>query len=279
MSLPDIIERIAPSVVALGSRLVVSRAGQTPAFPRILGTGFVVDSRGIVVTNEHVARALERLPRDSRLAIFFPPIQIVDGKRMQGVILRDILAFSFLGSFLPQQPYYGPAQPDFAFLQVDVKGLTSLELNRAPGVIRTGADVAVAGFPLGDSALTVFGGLNQLSATVRKGIISSVHPSPAPYPDGFTVDVTIQGGNSGSPVFLTESGLVVGILHAHIESAPNFALALPSNMIALGLEASLAERAPNLYRIPTWDSVLKEPAELGLSWQKRPFPLRSESSG
>src|SRR5687767_10934898 len=48
------------SIVAFASKIAVSK--KAPAFPTILGTGFVVDSRGLVITNRHVVRALEKLP-------------------------------------------------------------------------------------------------------------------------------------------------------------------------------------------------------------------------
>lgn len=48
------------SIVAFASKVAVST--KAPAFPTIIGTGFVVDSRGLVITNSHVVRALEQLP-------------------------------------------------------------------------------------------------------------------------------------------------------------------------------------------------------------------------
>jgi S1-C subfamily serine protease len=44
-------ETVRPSIVAFASRFVPR---ERPDFPEIIGTGFVVDSRGVAVTNRHV---------------------------------------------------------------------------------------------------------------------------------------------------------------------------------------------------------------------------------
>lgn len=48
MGLPETFERVLPSVVALASLAVAKSAVEaTGAFPQVIGTGFVVDGRGI----------------------------------------------------------------------------------------------------------------------------------------------------------------------------------------------------------------------------------------
>src|SRR5689334_5420414 len=54
---------VRPSVVAFASRVV---RRDRPDFPEIIGTGFVVDSRGVAVTNKHVIDALQALPPHPR---------------------------------------------------------------------------------------------------------------------------------------------------------------------------------------------------------------------
>jgi S1-C subfamily serine protease len=101
---------------------------------------------------------------------------------------------------------------------------------------------------------------------VRRGIISAVYPAPSRFPDGFTTDIAVQGGNSGSPVFLADSGLVVGMIYAHVVGAENIAMALPANMIATGLESSLDKGAPETTALPTWESLLADEGQSDLGW-------------
>ena len=72
MTLTEVIRKITPAVVAFGSRVVHSETSVAPGFPRIVGTGFVVDERGIVVTNQHVIDALADIPKPARFVMLFP---------------------------------------------------------------------------------------------------------------------------------------------------------------------------------------------------------------
>jgi S1-C subfamily serine protease len=66
MELATTFEVLRPSIVALASRVTITQLGAKPVFPFIVGTGFVVDESGLVVTNRHVAEALRRLPRNPK---------------------------------------------------------------------------------------------------------------------------------------------------------------------------------------------------------------------
>jgi hypothetical protein len=80
------------SIVALGSLAVPARLrfGPNEGIPHIIGTGFVVDPRGIVMTAGHVARALSLLPRHpetdkhSAMTILFgEPTRVGDALEMK----------------------------------------------------------------------------------------------------------------------------------------------------------------------------------------------------
>lgn len=272
MTLPEVIDQVLPAVVALGSRVVPSPNRQAPIFPLIFGTGFLIDPRGVVVTNNHVAQLLAQLPAEARLTVLYVPAQQRKEGLAAGLLFRRILKFAVLGEFRPAQQYYGEDRPDIAFLQIDVKDVPYLKINREPNVIQIGKEVAVAGFPLGDLPLRIHGKISQLTATVRRGIISAIYPAPSPFPDGFTTDIAIQGGNSGSPVFLTQNGLVIGMIHAHAVGAENLALAVPSNMIATGFESSLDKGDLETEGLPTWNSLLDEEGQSDLGWEVLSFP-------
>jgi hypothetical protein len=84
---------------------------------------------------------------------------------------------------------------------------------------------------MGNAALTIYGSINSITPLLRHGIVSSVFPFPCPTPHGFTTDIMTQGGESGSPIFLPDRPVVVGLLHAGFDNT-NVTIALPSLMVA-----------------------------------------------
>jgi S1-C subfamily serine protease len=72
MKLTEVIRKVAPTVVALGSRLALSQAPTAPGFPSLIGTDLLVDSRGLVVANQHVVEELQKIPSPARFVMLFP---------------------------------------------------------------------------------------------------------------------------------------------------------------------------------------------------------------
>src|SRR5437660_586447 len=110
MKLTDVIRKVSPTVVAFGSRIVPSEANIAPGFPRILGTGFIVDERGMVLTNQHVIDAVEEVPAPARFVMIFPEPASDNGKTMFGVVLRKIQAINSISTFESSGPYFGEAK-------------------------------------------------------------------------------------------------------------------------------------------------------------------------
>lgn len=78
--------------------------------------------------------------------------------------------------------------------------------------IDEGDEVAICGFPLGTHLKEELG---TVSSSFTRGIISSIIPAtgvPLQFLKGFQLDATATHGNSGGPVFLMESGKVIGVL-------------------------------------------------------------------
>ena len=100
------------------------------------------------------------------------------------------------------------------FVILNIRDVPILPLSNAAGLLKTGLPVATAGFPAGETPLQPYGAVNQLTPFLRQGIVSSVLPYDCPSPHGFTVDIMMQPGGSGSPIFLQDQPLAVGILHA-----------------------------------------------------------------
>jgi S1-C subfamily serine protease len=142
---------------------------------RALGSGFVIDKSGHIVTNAHV----------------------VEGARKIEVSFsnRDKVEARLVG----QDP-----STDLAVLKVDVdaRALTPLQLGNSDGA-RVGDSVVAIGNPLG------------LERSVTAGIVSALHrPLTAPndftIDDVIQTDAAINSGNSGGPL-LGANGRVIGV--------------------------------------------------------------------
>lgn len=124
-------------------------------------------------------------------------------------------------SFRPAHVVFTRKSKDIALVTVDIPidtvrelGLLSLSLGEAK-TIREGASVASTGYNFAQK--TVDFGQWHYWPTTYKGIISSVRAiSPEgvpPFIDRFQVDLLLNKGASGSPVYLTSDKTVVGMFN------------------------------------------------------------------
>ena len=275
-----------PSVVALASLQIPDRLrfGPHDGIPDVLGTGFVVDTRGIVLTAGHVARQLRDLPRNpatgdhGAVAILFnKPVQVRDGLETKPLWV-NVKTYSFLNEFTTaENTFYGEPIPDLAFVQLGVRDLPALEFNSQQNVIRAGESVALAGFPFGsegfllrleDSPAPI---LMQMTPLLRHGIISGVHPFPCPNPHGFTIDVMSHGGASGAPIFGFSDPRVLGMLYAAIEGEHRLTYALPGHLLEWAARTALADGTLDFGAVPSlqeykasgrWPSAWYEPQKV-----------------
>lgn len=196
-ALPDAVTEIKPSIVAVGTYQITRRP---PA--QIRGTGFAVADGGRVATNAHVLPAVLDSTNDEYLAVFFRrggEVRVRKARRLQVDTRHDI-----------------------ALLAIDGEPLPALALGSSEAV-REGELYAFTGFPIG--------GVLGLYPVTHRGIVSAITPIVipqgrsdqldarqirrlrAPY-DVFQMDATAYPGNSGSPLFHPETGLVVGVINS-----------------------------------------------------------------
>ncbi len=144
--LPDLIQRVKPSVVAVGTFDKM----RSPAFI-MRGTGFAVASGNLVATNAHVIPPSLAASGNETLVVRLPQGNGSSQQRTAHLISND-------------------AAHDLALLQIDGPPLASLSLYA--GSAREGQSVIFMGFPIG----TVLG----LSTVTHRAIISSITPIALP---------------------------------------------------------------------------------------------------
>lgn len=196
----------------------------------IIGSGFCVHERGIVITCSHVIEAfLEKKLNDYLDSI--PPEE--KSKSIQNI--------PELRSLVPHALFYIP-QPDkneihviTARVEMSV-GKTNMDLGALrlhphsafpqgyPTLqaevfeeLHEGMEIATCGFPLGN---LLFDQLGTITSSFTRGIISSMIPSQgASRKDvtAFQLDLRATHGNSGGPVFSWSTGRVFGVLQSGVD--------------------------------------------------------------
>lgn len=218
MELSDCYNIVSQSTVAIA---VKPPGDQLPkGVPTIIGTGFVVGD-GLIVTNNHVVsqtKALLAIPGAVQgkwpiVAVLFFPIP----NKGMGQLEMEILGCFVVDTFKAEGYYYGPDKPDLGFLQVNMRGLPVLSICENLERIVPGTQVATAGFPMGTQALRAPGYVHQLTTTLQQGIVSAVLPFPCKTPHALMLNMMSQGGASGSPIFLTDSSDVIGVLYGGLQ--------------------------------------------------------------
>ena len=158
---------------------------------RSLGSGFIIDPKGYVVTNNHVVEGADKIK-----------IILVGGKEYQATVKgRD-------------------PKTDLALIQIvnPPAELPFLKLGDSDA-IQVGDWVMAVGNPFG------------LGHTVTQGIISAKGRviGAGPYDNFLQTDASINPGNSGGPL-LNLQGEVIGINTAIIASGQGIGFATPSNI-------------------------------------------------
>lgn len=211
--LPDTIDKVRPSVVAVG----IYQPSGSPR-QQFRGTGFVVGNGHLVVTNHHVLpTALDEKKRE-QLAVFSG---------------RGRKARRHPAKILASDPVH-----DLALLYISAP-MPALALSKGSKQ-REGTEIAFTGFPLG-MALGLY-------PVTHRGIVSAISPMAPPQMgsrvlsakmiramrdpyDVLQLDATAYPGNSGSPVYLQSTGQVVGVINSvFVKGNKEAAIAKPSGI-------------------------------------------------
>lgn len=214
--MPDIIDRIKPSIVAVGT----FDKTRSPSF-KVRGTGFALGNGNLVATNTHVLPEILNSESNEALVVLVSVRQGVAQQRPARVVASD-------------------KDHDLSLLQIEGPALPAMTL-RGEGFVREGQEVAFTGFPIGNAL--------GLSPVTHRGMISAITPIALPSPaanqlnekaikrlksgafDVYQLDGTAYPGNSGGPLFSVENGEVIGIINmVFVKGSKESALSQPSGI-------------------------------------------------
>lgn len=201
----EVVERVLPSLVNVKIR------GFSGTGVQGQGSGVVIDSDGIIVTNNHVVEGALRVQ-----VVFQDDHDPVDGR----VIGTD-------------------GERDLAVIKVPTNGLTPIRIGSSES-LRLGDDVIALGFPLGLGGPTVTKGI--VSGKNRSLEIPRTDREPVRFEGLLQTDAAINPGNSGGPL-VDATGRLVGIntAAAGAAAAENVGFAIAIDAALPVVEEILAE--------------------------------------
>ena len=159
-----------------------------------LGSGFVVDAEGHIVTNDHVVKNGTDIH-----------VTLADGRELPATVVGE------------------DARTDLAVLKVDAGGpLPHLALGNSDQA-RVGDWVVAVGNPFGLGGTVTAGILSARGRAIGEG----------PYDDFLQIDAPINRGNSGGPLF-AQDGTVIGVNTAIFSpsgGSVGIGFAIPANLV------------------------------------------------
>ena len=200
----------------LSDAAILLGGNYTSANSQLVGTGFLIRS-DLILTNRHVVE------------------EIVNGIQDNGVN-NWYLRFSY-----PEQGAWSEsflrAKNAFAFVDPKGRGILDagiISFDREDGMnqcqpvqfgslsdIEVGRQIAMSGYPLGNTLINNDRmGIHRFGPVVHQGMISAISPFDTANRRSYTsilTDIYSAPGFSGSPLFLPESGEVVGIHYGGAE--------------------------------------------------------------
>ena len=226
LSAVDIYKKVAPAVVMVSTKTVQSVNGWFQQETEGMGSGFIINEEGYILTNYHVIQGAQEI---------------------SVTLSNDVTTTAQIVNYDENQ--------DVAMIKITDESVeipATVELGDSDS-LQPGEEVIAIGTPLS----------TELSSTVTKGIISATSRSVA-VESGVTMnliqtDAAINAGNSGGPLVNTK-GEVVGINSSKIsgEAVEGIGFSIPINDIKDKIE-SLSKPILNLgISVRTIDEALSK---------------------
>lgn len=217
-TITKVVEQSLPSVVTIGinkttasrDSIIIDPSNPLSPFKRIpgsnrtieqnIGSGFIVKSDGIIITNRHV---------------------VEDSEAKYTVLTNDKKKYTI------QKIYRDPLN-DLAILKIDATNLTPLRLGDS-SKLKLGQIAIAIGTPLGEFTNTVTVGIvSGLGRGITAG--SPFEGYVEKLDNVIQTDAAINPGNSGGPL-LSSQGLVIGVNTAVSGEGQNIGFAIPVNVV------------------------------------------------
>ncbi|EJT6163584.1 trypsin-like peptidase domain-containing protein [Clostridium perfringens] len=204
LTVPQVVEKVTPAVVGVSTKSLVRDQFFNVKEQEGLGSGFIINEDGYVVTNYHVINGAQEVK-----------VIFSDGKEVNAKVVNY------------------DAERDIAVIKItdDVKMPGIAQLGDS-STVKAGEEVIAIGNPLG----------KEFSSTVTKGIVSSpnrkMKTENGNVLDYIQTDAAINPGNSGGPL-INSKGEVIGINTAKKvgEDIEGIGFAIPINEVKTRLSS------------------------------------------
>jgi serine protease Do len=197
VSFRDVVKKVLPAVVSIEAQVVrpqPRRGDRDEPSPLGLGSGFIVDPKGVVVTNYHVVDGAERVE-----------VTLADGRKF---VSKDIKA---------------DPKTDLAVVRIESKAALPFLQFGDSDAMEIGDRVLAVGAPFGLTGSVTSGIVSAKSRSLRINM----------YEDFIQTDAAINPGNSGGPL-VNLDGQVIGVNSAIKSKSGGFqgvGLAVASNLV------------------------------------------------
>ena len=206
----DAVEKVSPAVVSIVIKTVDFDLFSGPSLRESgIGTGFIVDPKGLIVTNSHV----------------------VDNSRGEySVVLKDGTTYTV------DKIHLDPIS-DLAIIEIAGRDLPTVVLGDSDNL------------KVGQKAIAIGNALGRFQNTVTVGVISGIGrqvaaegfgSTPSVQENAIQTDAALNPGNSGGPL-LNSAGQVIGINVATTIGADNISFSIPVNTLKPLLEIFIKE--------------------------------------
>ncbi|MDD5702163.1 MAG: trypsin-like peptidase domain-containing protein [Dehalococcoidales bacterium] len=183
--LSDLVDQVIPWIVSINVEITSTDFFGQPATRQGAGSGWIIDSNGIIITNSHVVESADVVT-----------VSLADGRTFP---VLDIAA---------------DPPSDLAVLKIDASGLPVAVVGDS-GKMRKGMMVMAIGNALGEGISMTAGWVSQLEASITVPV-SGTETSETMY-DLIRTSAPINPGNSGGPL-VNMLGEVVGITSVKLVS-------------------------------------------------------------